>query len=111
MKHIKEFEEFINESKFPDKVTGNDGTIDDNGYRINEDLDATVSDPELEAAWEEIYSHPLKHDHPSIFKIIKQRPPVDSRELDRIWSETFDKTFKDQHPRVWEILFSDKKSS
>lgn len=86
-----------------------DGTIDDKGYRINEDLDSTVSDPEIEEAWEKIYGHPLKHDHPSIFKILKQRPPIDSRELDRLWSECFDKTFKDQHPRVWDILFSETK--
>lgn len=86
-----------------------DGSLDDKGWRINEDLDATVSDPEVEEAWEKIYGHPLKHDHPGIFKILKQRPPVDSRELDRIWSECFDKTFKDQHPRVWDILFSETK--
>lgn len=85
-----------------------DGTIDDKGYRINEDLDATVSDPEVEEAWVKIYGHSLKHDHASIFKILKQRPPLDSKELDRIWSEAFDKTFKEQHPRVWDILFSDK---
>jgi hypothetical protein len=85
-----------------------DGSLDDKGYRLNEDLDSTVSDPEIEEAWEAVYGHPLKHDHPSIFKILKQRPPIDSRELDRIWSETFEKTFKEQHPRVWDILFSDK---
>jgi hypothetical protein len=161
MKHIKLFEEFINEGLSMEAVyihqiigCGQEGVqnfIDDNnidakkladyvkqhkdskekydvrdmikdpnsnkkllkqflieGSHVNEDLSATVSDPEVEAAWEKIYGHSLKHDHASIFKILKQRPHIDSKELDRIWSESFDKTFKEQHPRVWDILFSDK---
>lgn len=166
MKHIKEYEEFINESKFPDEVIGNDdivwkkkretsGTanyepywhgysidfggvnfsspdrlnafikdyvLSNNWYNklkhlpvkkidenLNEDLSATISDPEIEAAWSKVYGKELKDDFPHIFKILKQRrAKIDSKELERIWSEVHEKSFKEEHPKVWNILFSDK---
>jgi hypothetical protein len=83
-----------------------DGSIDDKGYRINEDLNATISDPELEAAWSKAYGKEFKEDFPHIFRIMKQRAKMDSRELERIWNETHENSFKEDHPKVWNILFS-----
>ena len=82
------------------------GTINDYGY-IKEDLNATVSDPEIESAWNTVYGKDLKDDYPLIFKIIRQRrAKLDSRELERIWTETHEKSFKEEHSKVWNILFS-----
>jgi hypothetical protein len=75
---------------------------------LNEDLSATISDPELEAAWLKVYGKEFKEDFPQIFKIMKQRAKMDSRELERIWNETHETSFKEEHPKVWNILFSDK---
>lgn len=76
---------------------------------LNEDLSATISDPEIEAAWSKVYGKELKDDFPHIFKILKQRrAKIDSKELERIWSEFHEKSFKEEHPKVWNILFSDK---
>lgn len=83
MKHIKEYEEFI-----------------------NEDLNATISDPEIVEAWEKVYGKDFREDFPGIYKILKQRAKVDSKELERIWTETHEKSFKEEHPKVWNILFS-----
>lgn len=84
-----------------------DGTVNDYGY-IKEDLNATISDSEIEEAWEKVYGKEFKEDYPGIFKILKQRAKLDSRELERIWVETHEKSFKKEHPKVWNILFSKK---
>ena len=78
---------------------------------INEDLDATISDPEIENAWETIYGKSLKSEHPGIFKILKQRPPIDKRELLRIWEETYNTSLEEEHPKIVKLLFGEKKEA
>jgi hypothetical protein len=98
----EEVEAFINKNSI--NVASNFNLDED----LHEDLNATISDPEIEEAWNKVYGKDFKEDFPHIFKIMKQRAKMDSRELERIWNETHENSFKEEHPKVWNILFSDK---
>jgi len=81
MKHLKEYEEFLNEDK-----------------------DNFITDERIRNVWRSLYGDDFIDKHPSIFKILKQRPPITLKELERIWDETYDKNLKDELPEFWSKL-------
>jgi hypothetical protein len=75
MKHIKLFEDFLNEA---------------------EDVKKDIHDH-----WQEVYGKDFIAEHPSIAKILKNRKNLDLREFERIWNESYEEDFKEAHPNIW----------
>lgn len=78
MLKIPKFNEFINENEFKDK--------------------------EIFKMWKDVYGKDFIHEHPSIYKILKQRPHIDKYELKRMWDEVYDLDFEKEHPEVYSKL-------
>lgn len=78
MKHIKLFEDFLNEG---------------------ESVAKSIHDH-----WFDTYGENFIGEYPKIAKILKNRPSVDRRELARIWDEVYGENFEEKYPGMWDKL-------
>lgn len=68
------------------------------------DNDNHVKDKKIIDVWKEVYGKDFINDHPTIFKILKQRPSIDKRELKRIWDETYDEDLEKEYSEFFKKL-------
>ena len=79
MSHIPNFNEFLGES-------------------------SEIKDKKIVDIWKEVYGNDFIQDHPLIFKILKQRPPIGKKELKRIWDETYDEDLEKEYQEFYSKL-------
>ncbi len=76
-----------------------------NESTLNEE-EMLISDKDIIDLWEDIYGENFINEYPAIWKILKQRPPVDKKEFKRIWSEVYDEDLEKEYEEFWKKIKS-----
>ena len=65
-----------------------------------------ISDKDIVDIWKDIYGENFINEYPAVWKILKQRPPVDKREFKRIWDEAYGEDLEKEYEEFWKKIKS-----
>lgn len=65
-----------------------------------------ISDKDIVDIWKDIYGENFINEYPAVWKILKQRPPIDKAEFKRIWSEVYDEDLEKEYEEFWKKIKS-----
>lgn len=100
--NIDESHEYF--ANMPKESTLSEYLSDTEEAEISKNNPDLISDKTIANLWKDVYDEEFSSSYPSIWKILKQRPPITKKEFNRIWTDTYETDLKKSKPEFWERL-------